>query len=138
MGYNVAGDAAGAGSAYLVEGEERHPRHDPVLAQTGEQRDVPLEEHETSVLTDASKQAGQVDQFAGSPPRPDGERHDPTGAQHGRALGEHLVHGVEEPVEADMREVGRVGGVAVVALGHPRSRLGVDLAVERMVHRAGW
>jgi hypothetical protein len=52
MGYHQAGHSALARPAHLVEGEEGHPGHEPVLPQPRQQGDVALEQDQAGVLGD--------------------------------------------------------------------------------------
>jgi hypothetical protein len=108
MGHCEAGHASLAGFADRFEGEERGSGDELVAAQAGEEGDVAFVEDEAGFLPHPDEGAGQVDELAVAPPRSDGHGDDPVGAEQGGAAGEDGAHGVEQPGQPDVREVGSV------------------------------
>src|SRR5207247_2001058 len=118
VGDDVDGHAAGAGLAGVVEGEERGAGDQPLVAQPGQQRHGPLDQHEAGLLGGGFERAGEVDQDAAAPPGAGGEHHQPAGAQRPCGGGEDLDHPIEQGGLPGGGEVGGAGGggVAVVPL----------------------
>jgi len=81
MGHYQPGDSSLAGLTGLFEGEERRPRHQPVVAHRRQQRHVALVEDEPGVLTHTDQGAGQVDEQSGLAIRAHRHGDETTGSQ---------------------------------------------------------
>ena len=133
----VPGLAAGAGLAGVVELEERRAGYQLAAADPGEQGDAALDRDQAGGAAGLDDGAGEVGQLAVVAPGPGGDHGDTAGPQQRGAAGEDLGDAVGQAVGAGVGEVGRVGAVAVVVLGHP-ARAGADVAVDaRPVRRGG-
>src|SRR5579884_3555180 len=67
MGDDHPGQAAPAGPAGLVQGEERGPAHQLVAFEPGQEADVALEQFQASRSGEVGNGTGQVDEPAGGP-----------------------------------------------------------------------
>src|SRR6202034_3131620 len=112
------GLAPAAGLAGVVELEERRPGDQVIVAEPGEQGDVPGGRDQPGPLPGRDHGGGQVHEFAALPPRPGGDDHDPAGPQQPSAAGEDLGEPGEQVIQAVVGQVGRGPAVVVVVLVH--------------------
>jgi hypothetical protein len=123
-------EPVGAGLADLVQLEERGAGHQPVLAQPDQEGGVAFIQQQAGRLGHLGELSGEVDEVVAVAVGAGGQDQQPVGSQQVLAAGQDLLEGLEQGGLVDPAEVGWVGGVGVVELGHAPAGAGGDLAMD--------
>ena len=103
--------------------------HEGVVSQRGQEGEIALVENEPGLVPDPDQRAGQIDERAVTPPRPDGHNDHDVRAQQLRGARQQVaparwywaeVRAIGQTASGTARRTGQRWGVAGVAMGDPR------------------